>query len=85
MLVDQVKTYVIMEKSEVLLDVRKEASVEDVYAQKAKYVFMFCHKKAAQNYDIKVASKSFENVVRFRYLGLTVTCKNCFLKELRVD
>jgi hypothetical protein len=39
------------------------------------------HQNAGQNYDIKIANRSFENVARFRYLGMTVTNQNLIQEE----
>jgi hypothetical protein len=40
---------------------------------------------AGQNHDIKVASRSFENVAQFRYLGMKVTNQNFIQLKLRGD
>jgi hypothetical protein len=34
------------------------------------------HQNAGQNYDIKVANRYFENVVKLRYFGTTITNQN---------
>jgi hypothetical protein len=34
------------------------------------------HENAGQNHNIKIANKSFENVVKFRYLEMAVTDQN---------
>jgi hypothetical protein len=34
------------------------------------------HQNVGKNWDIKVASRSFENVAKLRYLGMTVTNQN---------
>jgi hypothetical protein len=36
-----------------------------------------------QNQDIKVASRSFENVSQFKYLGTTVTNQNLIQEEIK--
>jgi hypothetical protein len=38
---------------------------------------------AGQNHDIKMANSSFENVVPFRYLGMTVTNQNLNQGEIK--
>jgi hypothetical protein len=36
-----------------------------------------------QNGDIKIANRSFENVLQFKYLGTTVTNQNLIQEEIR--
>jgi hypothetical protein len=38
---------------------------------------------AGQNHDIKIASRSFENVAQFKYLEKTVTNPNLNQEEIR--
>jgi hypothetical protein len=38
---------------------------------------------AGQNLDIKVANKSFENALQFKYLGITVTYENLIHEEIK--
>jgi hypothetical protein len=38
---------------------------------------------AGQNYDIKIANKSFENVAQFRYFGTAVTNQNLIKEEIK--
>jgi hypothetical protein len=40
------------------------------------------HRNAGQNYDMRIANKSFENVARFRYLGTKVIYQNLILEEI---
>jgi hypothetical protein len=46
-------------------------------------MFMSHHQTTKQNYCIKVANKSSENVANFKYLGMTLTNQNCILKEMK--
>jgi hypothetical protein len=41
--------------------------------EKTRYMLLSHHQNAVQNWDIKIANRSFENVSHFRYLGVTVT------------
>jgi hypothetical protein len=36
-----------------------------------------------QNWDIKIANRSFENVLQFKYLGTTVTNQNLIQEEIK--
>jgi hypothetical protein len=38
-------------------------------------------KKAGQKHSIKIANRSFEGVVKFKYLGTSVTGQNCMQEE----
>jgi hypothetical protein len=40
-------------------------------------------KNGDQNHDIKIANKSFENVVQFKYLGTTITNQNLIQEEIK--
>jgi hypothetical protein len=41
------------------------------------------HQNAGQNWDIKIANRSFENVLQFKYLGMTVTNHNFIEEEIK--
>jgi hypothetical protein len=41
------------------------------------------HQNAGQNHDIKIAPRSFENVVQLKYLGTTVTNQNFIQEEIK--
>jgi len=49
-----------------------EIGVEE-NAKKTKYVVKSQDQHAGQNHNVKVASKSFERVEKFKYLGTTLT------------
>jgi hypothetical protein len=44
--------------------------------------FMSRHQTAGQSNYIRVANKSFEKVVKFKYLGSTLTDQNCIHEEI---
>jgi len=56
---------------------------QEVYAQGTENVFVSCHKNAGQKWSTKVANNAFENVAKFKYLGVTVTNQNYIHKEIR--
>jgi hypothetical protein len=41
------------------------------------------HQNAGQNHNFLIADKSFKNVVKFKYLGTTVTTKNYIHEETK--
>jgi hypothetical protein len=41
------------------------------------------HQNAGQNWDIKIATRSLENVSQFKYLGTTVTNQNFIHEEIK--
>jgi hypothetical protein len=43
---------------------------------------MYHHQNAGQNQNMMTANKTFENVEKFRYLGMTVTNQNDTPKEI---
>jgi uncharacterized protein involved in tellurium resistance len=40
-------------------------------------------KKARQKNGMKIANRSFEGVVKFKYLGGTITDQNCMQEEIK--
>jgi hypothetical protein len=42
-------------------------------AKKIKYTLMSYHQNLGKNHNKKIANRSFENGVEFKYLGTTVT------------
>jgi hypothetical protein len=57
-------------------DASREAGLE-VNAWKTKHVLLFYHQNVGQNRDIKIATRSFENVAQLNYYGMTVQIKIC--------
>jgi hypothetical protein len=60
---------------EALLGASKEVGLE-VNPEKTKYMLMSRSHKTGQNYSIKIANRSFEDVARIKYLGTTLTDQN---------
>jgi hypothetical protein len=58
-----------------LNEISTEVNLE-VNAQKTTHRFMSHHQTAGQNHDINTANRSYENVVKLKYLGKTGTCQN---------
>jgi hypothetical protein len=52
--------------TENLIGASKEVGLE-VDTEKTKYMLLSRHQNAGQNYDIKIANKSFENVTKFEF------------------
>jgi hypothetical protein len=55
-----------------------------VNPEKTKYMIMSRYQKAGQEHSIKTANWSFEDVVKFRYLGTTKTTnQNCMHNDIK--
>jgi hypothetical protein len=59
----------IKEKTETLLGASRNAG-QEINAEKTKYVITSCHQ------HIKIAHELFENVAKFKYLGMTLIGQN---------
>jgi hypothetical protein len=63
-----------------------EASVDvglEINAEKTKYMIMSRHPNTGQNHSIRIAYESFENVAKFKYLGMTLTNRNDIHDEIK--
>jgi hypothetical protein len=67
---------------ETLIDASKEVELE-VNVERTKYMLVSYYQNADQNWDIKIANRSFENVSQFKYLGMTVTNRNFIQEEIK--
>jgi hypothetical protein len=76
------KTDTIKKNTEALLDANKEVGLE-VNPEKTKYILMPRSQKTGQRCSIKIANRSFEHVVKFRYFGTTLTNQNCIHEEIK--
>jgi hypothetical protein len=68
--------------TEALLDASREVGLE-VNTEKTKYMLMSHYQVAGKKHSIKIANKSFEDVVKFKYLGTTSTDQNCLHEEIK--
>jgi hypothetical protein len=57
----------INKNTQTLIDASKEVGLE-VNVEKTKYMLVSRDQNAGQNWEIKVGSRSFENVSQFKYL-----------------
>jgi hypothetical protein len=77
---DRVNT--IKENTETLLEDSRDTGLEK-NTEKTKYMIMFHHSNSGQNQNIRIANESFENVVKFKYLGTTLTYQNDIHDEIK--
>jgi hypothetical protein len=69
--------------TETLIDASKAVGLE-VNTEKTKYMLLSLHQNVGQNHDIKLANRSFENVVQLKYLGMTVIKQNLIREEIKM-
>jgi hypothetical protein len=55
----------------------------EVYAEKTKYICMYCEQNAVQNCNITTAIKSFQNVTHLEYLWMTPVSPNCLYEGVK--
>jgi hypothetical protein len=71
----------IKKNTEALLDASKEVGLE-VNPEETKYMLMSRSQKVGQKHSIKIANRSFEDVAKFKYLGVILTDQNHMHKEI---
>jgi hypothetical protein len=72
----------IKKTTETLIDASKEDGLK-INVEKTKYMLKSRYQNVGQNWDIKIANRSFENVSQFKYLGTTVTNQNLIQEEIK--
>jgi hypothetical protein len=68
-------TNTIKENTQTLLDASRVIGLE-INAEKTKYMILPHHLNSGQNQNIRIANESFENVAKFKYLGMMSTNQN---------
>jgi hypothetical protein len=72
----------IKENTERLLEASRDIGLE-INVEKAEYMIMSRHTNSGQNQNIRIANESFENVAKFKYLGMTLTDQNDIYDEIK--
>jgi hypothetical protein len=65
-----------------LLEASRDVGLE-INVEKTKYMIMSRHSISGQNQNIRTANESFENVVKFKYLGATLKYQNDIHDEIK--
>jgi hypothetical protein len=68
--------------TETLLEASRDVGLE-INAKKTKYMIMSHHQNSGQNQNLRIANESFENVVKFKYLRMTLTNQNYIHDEIK--
>jgi hypothetical protein len=72
----------IKENTEILLEANRDMGLE-INAEKTKYMIMSHHPNSGQNQNRRITKESFEKVVKFKYLGITLTNQNDIHDEIK--
>ena len=73
----------IRENAEIFIKASKDIGIE-VNSEKTKYMIISHHQNIIQNQNIVIGNLLFENVEKFRYLGVTVTNTNDIRKKIKL-
>ena len=72
----------VRKSAEIFIKASKDICLE-VNSEKTKYMITSRHQNVIQNQHIVIGNLSFENVEKFRYLGVTVTNTNDLREEVK--
>jgi hypothetical protein len=73
----------IKENTDTVLEACRSAGLE-INAEKMKYMMMSSHPNSGQNQSIRIANESFENMAKFKYLGMMLTNQERLTMKSRV-
>ena len=74
--------HTVKENAEALIVANKETGLE-VNADKTRYMVMFRDQNAGRSHSMKNDNRSFESLEELKYLGTTITDKNCIQEEMK--
>jgi hypothetical protein len=74
----------IKKNTETFIDAINKVCLE-VNTEKSKYMLLSHHQNGEQNHDVKIPNRSFENILWFEYLGITVTNQNLIQEEIKEE
>ena len=72
----------VSENTEIFIKACKDIGLE-VNSEKTKYMMTSSHRNVVQNQNTVIGNLSFENVEKFKYLGVTVTNTNDIREEIK--
>ena len=72
----------VKENAEALVVATKEIGLE-VNADKTKYMIMSRDQNTGQSHSMKIDNSSIETVEELKYLGTTLTNKNCIQEKIK--
>jgi hypothetical protein len=72
----------IQRNTKAILDTSKEVGL-GVNPEKTKYMLVSRCQKAGQRQSKNIGNRSFESVAKFKYLGTTLTDRNCIREEIK--
>jgi hypothetical protein len=72
----------INKSKETLVDASEQVGLE-VSTERTKYMLLACHQNSGQNWDIKVANRSFADMSQYKYLRMTVINLNLIQEEIK--
>ena len=75
---------IIRENAEIFIKTSKDIGLE-VNSDKTKYMITSRQHNILQNQNIVMENLSFENVEKFKYLGIIVTIQRIFAKKLSAE